>query len=125
MKLAAAVLVCYWPSSRRSRRATPRFARARENGTRFEAAVAASQRVLKVWLTHADPKTLLLPDSPGLDRAKWIYTPHNSGADLYPYLILTAHLTDPDLYRGRMLEMLRNEIRYTTAQESIPGQPRR
>ena len=52
-----------------------------------------------------------------------VYTPHNSGADLYPYLILTAQLTDPDLYDGRMLEMLRNEMRYTTAQASIPGRP--
>jgi hypothetical protein len=50
-----------------------------------------------------------------------LYTPHNSGADLYPYLILTAHLTDPDLYYGRLMEMLRNEIRYTTVQESIPS----
>ena len=48
-------------------------------------------------------------------------TPHNSGADLYPYLVLTAQLTDPDLYQGRMLEMLRNEVRYTSAQASVPG----
>lgn len=98
-----------------------RFARARENGRQFEQAVASSQRVLNAWLAHADPKTLLLPDNPGDERTKWIYTPHNSGADLYPYLILTAELTDPDLYHGRMLDMLRNEVRYTTAQESIPG----
>lgn len=98
-----------------------RFAQARENGKRFEEAVAASQRVLKVWLSHADPKTLLLPDRPLPDRSAWLYTPHNSGADLYPYLIVTAHLTDPDLYRGRMMDMLRNEIRYTTVQESIPA----
>ena len=97
------------------------FAEARENGRCFEDAAAASQRVLKVWLTHADPKTLLLPDRPWPDRAKWVYTPHNSGADLYPYLILTAHLTDPDLYQGRMMEMLRNEVRYTTVEESIPA----
>ncbi len=95
------------------------FARARENGRRFEEAVAASDRVLKVWLTHADPKTLLLPDQPAGPRR--LYTPHNSGADLYPYLILTAQLTDPGLYRGRLMEMLRNEVRYTTVQESIPG----
>ncbi|MGB9605629.1 MAG: hypothetical protein ACPL88_07105, partial [Bryobacteraceae bacterium] len=46
---------------------------------------------------------------------------HNSGADLYPYLILTAHLTDPDIYQGRMMEMLRNEVRFTTALASIPA----
>ena len=38
---------------------------------------------------------------------------HNSGADLYPYLILTAELTDKGLYQGRMMHMLRNEVRYT------------
>ena len=104
------------------------FARARENGRQFERTVASIDRVLKAWMAHADPKTLLLPDRvPGRTHGsdpsndKRLYTPHNSGADLYPYLILTAHLTDPDLVPGRLLEMLRNEVRYTTAQESIPG----
>jgi len=91
------------------------------NARRFERAVSASQRVLQAWLKHADPETLLLPDRPVPDRSTWIYTPHNSGADLYPYLILTAHLTDPELYHGRMMEMLRNEVRRTTVQRSIPA----
>jgi len=103
-------------------------AEARVRGQRFERAVAAMRRVLQVWLTHADPKTLLLPDrlpgigsglQPGDDTQ--LYTPHNSGADLYPYLILTAELTDPDIYRGRMMEMLRNEVRYTNVLGGIPG----
>lgn len=87
----------------------------------FEQAVHASQRVLHAWLAHADPRTRLLPDRPLAEPGKRVYTPHNSGADLYPYLILTAHLTDPDLYRGRMLEMLRNEVAHTTVQRSIPA----
>jgi hypothetical protein len=95
--------------------------RARANGVRFEEAIAATRRLLHVWLTHADPRTLLLPDRLDSDRSTWIYTPHNSGADLYPYLVLTAQLTDPELYQGRMLEMLRNEIRYTSAKASVPG----
>ena len=105
-----------------------RFTRAQANGQRFEQALGASQRVLHVWLSHADPKTLLLPDrvpgrAQGLKAGETarLYTPHNSGADLYPYLILTAHFTDPDLYHGRMMEMLRNEIRFTTKGNSIPG----
>jgi hypothetical protein len=97
-------------------------ARARANARQFERAVEASRKVLQAWLAHADPETLLLPDRPLPDRSKWIYTPHNSGADLYPYLILTAQLTDPDLYRGRMMDMLRNEVRFTTVQRSIPGE---
>jgi len=114
------------------------FARARENGRRYDQMAAACQRLLKAWVAYADPRTLLLPDRLPIlnDFPEWytsdmqkkgerprfrLYTPHNSGADLYPYLILTAHLTDPDLYHGRMMEMLRNEIRFTTAQESIPA----
>lgn len=77
------------------------FARARANGQQFERAVQPSHNVLRAWLTHADAQTLLLPDRPGHDRSRWIYTPHNSGADLYPYLILTAQLTDPDLERRK------------------------
>ena len=103
-------------------------ARARENGRRWEASAAAIQRVLHAWLEHADRRTLLLPDRlPGGRRglkpgdSTRLYTPHNSGADLYPYLILTAHLTDPELYHGRMMEMLRNEVRYTTVDGSIPA----
>jgi hypothetical protein len=104
-----------------------RFARVRENGGRFERAVAAQRRVLLAWLRHADPRTLLLPDRiPGGKRGLQpgeasVYRPHNSGADLYPYLILTAELTDPELYRGRMLEMLRNEVRFTNALGQVPG----
>ncbi len=94
---------------------------ARANGAQFEQSVAATQRLLHVWLTHADARTLLLPDRLDADRSKWIYTPHNSGADLYPYLVLTAQLTDPDLFEGRMMEMLRNEIRFTSAKASVPG----
>jgi hypothetical protein len=78
---------------------------------------------MKAWLKHADARTSLLPDRlPELDSEdKRRYTPHNSGADLYPYLILTAHLTDPDLYQGTLLQMLRNEVRYTTRTDSVPG----
>jgi hypothetical protein len=102
-------------------------ARARQNGVRFDEGAAAMQRVLKAWLEHADPRTLLLPDRvPGRRGLKpgdttRLYTPHNSGADLYPYLILTAHLTDPELYHGRLTEMLRNEVRYTSVESGVPG----
>ena len=103
------------------------FAQARQNGLRFNQMAQACQRLLKAWLKQADPRTSLLPErlpgerglKPG-DNSRQ-YTPHNSGADLYPYLILTAHLTDPDLYSGTLLGMLRNEVRYTTRTDSVPG----
>jgi hypothetical protein len=97
------------------------FRAAAENARQFERAVIASRRVMQAWLKHADPETLLLPERPLIDPPRREYTPHNSGADLYPYLILTAQLTDPGIYRGRMMDMLRNEVRFTTAKRSIPG----
>lgn len=92
---------------------------ARSNAVHYDTDLAAAQRLLHAWLKHADAKTLLLPDR--INRPERVYTPHNSGADLYPYLILTARLTDPVLYRGRMMEMLRNEVRYTNGKAAVPG----
>ena len=120
--------ICAAASAGMSQAQPDPFVRARENGVRFETTVGAMQRLLHAWLKQADERTKLLPDRipgragglpPGETRR--VYTPHNSGADLYPYLILTAHLTDPELVDGRLLEMLRNEIRYTNAKGAIPG----
>jgi hypothetical protein len=96
---------------------------------RFERAVAAADRVMRAWLAKADPETGLLPDrlfGPGDGRRDGNrtreYTPHNSGADLYPYLILTAQITQPDLLDGVLLEMLRSDVRYTTSTAgALPG----
>jgi len=96
------------------------FDEARENGKKFEQSLAAMERLMQAWLRHADERTLLLPDRIGAGQPR-VYTPHNSGADLYPYLILTAHLTNRGLYEGRMMDMLRNEVRFTSAEATVPG----
>src|SRR5688572_20743734 len=88
--------------------------RGRDHAARFERADRPMQRLRHARLPHADERTKLLPGRipgragglPPRDTRR-VYTPHSSGADLYPYLILTAHLTDPDLLDGRLLEMLR------------------
>ncbi len=86
-------------------------------------------RHMMAWLEHADPRTSLIPNTlpggrPGRGRepgAQRVYEPHNSGADLYPYLILTADLTAPELVNGKLLEMLRAEVRHTTVLDSVPA----
>jgi hypothetical protein len=90
-----------------------------DNGEAYRRAVAASERTLQAWLRDADARTTLMPDR--VDGQARVATPHNFAADLYPYLILTARFTDPSLYGGKMLEMLRNEVRYMTADGSVPG----
>ncbi|HVX66842.1 MAG TPA: hypothetical protein VHA11_09590, partial [Bryobacteraceae bacterium] len=103
------------------------FARAAANGRRFDEVVRSMQRLLHAWMGTADPRTGLLPERlPGLRGLKpgdptRRFTPYNSGADLYPYLVLTAEFTDPGLFHGALTDMLRNEIRYTTVLDSVPA----
>ena len=101
------------------------FRKAAENGVLTEEVFRRTRRMLHAWLAYADPRTRLLPDFlPGYKRGTRpmdLYTPHNSGADNYPYLVATAFFTDRALYEGRMREMLRNEVRYTNAKDGVPG----
>ncbi len=94
-------------------------AKARAKGEQYHAAVAAADRVMHAWLKHADPDTGLLPNH--VNRPVRIYHPHDAGADLYPYLILTSHLTAPEIYNGVMMDMLRAELRYATHPNGMPG----
>ena len=94
----------------------------RENGVAYARAIAASERTLQARLRDADPEDHA-DARPRRRQPGASATPHDFAADLYPYLILTARLTDPALYHGRMMEMLRNEVRYTTV-AARAGQPR-
>lgn len=120
--LAAVVLLVPLLASAQSQQA---FKKAEANGVQSEEVFRKTRKMLHAWLGYADPRTLLLPDHlPGYTRSKRpmdLYTPHNSGADNYPYLVATAFFTDRALYNGRMREMLRNEIRYTNVVDGIPG----
>ena len=101
------------------------FRAAARNGVRSEEVFRKTRRMMHAWLAHADGRTLLLPDVlPGNRRGPktpGLYTPHNSGADNYPYLVATAFFTDRALFEGRMRDMLRSEIRYTTTPQGLPG----
>jgi len=104
------------------------FSRSKKNAEKFASTALAVSRVLAADLKRADPETLLIPDHffpPGTDPSgrsnKNRYSPHNSGADHYPHLVITSSFIDPDIYKTRMLEMLRNEIRYTNVKDGVPG----
>jgi len=104
---------------------TEAFTKARENGMTADRTLAGVHKMLKAWLSKADPETLLLPDAvPDCgrkdSRIDW-YTPHNSAADNYPYLVASAYFTDRPLFYGRMIDMLRNEILRTNVSGAVPG----
>ena len=123
--LALAAGAVLTPAASPGPESTPGFRQAAQNGVQVEEVFRRTHRMVQAWLRYADRRTLLLPDTlPGARRGNRtldLYTPHNSGADNYPYLVATAFLTDRELYEGRMREMLRSEIRYTNVQDGIPG----
>lgn len=100
---------------------------AQANGVAVNEIFLRTRRMLHAWLSTADSKTLLLPDRVrgalfGRFDGTPLYTPHNSGADNYPFLVLTSYFTDPELFAGLVKTMLRNEVRYTDAPGGrIPG----
>jgi hypothetical protein len=123
--IALAIFAAHAPERSDAAAQSDSFAGAVRNGVRVEELLGRARRVLHAWLRHADPQTLLLPDylaafpSSGGPRPP-VYTPHNSAADNYPYLVLTAWFTDRGIYDGRMRDMLRNEMRFTNDAHGLP-----
>ncbi|HEY7510877.1 MAG TPA: hypothetical protein VIG50_11520, partial [Vicinamibacteria bacterium] len=122
---ALALAVAAPPARAADPAADAAFRAAAANGARVEEVFRRTRRMTHAWLAHADARTLLLPDFiPGYTRGQremGVYTPHNSGADNYPYLVATAFFTDRALFDGRLREMLRSDVQYTSAPDGVPA----
>ncbi|HSM49575.1 MAG TPA: hypothetical protein VK872_17275, partial [Draconibacterium sp.] len=89
-----------------------------ENGKQANEGFARSLKFVKGWMTKTDSVTGLIPTN--LTRSSDVWEPHNSAADNYAFMVLTAYLTDKDLYNGKMLEMLKTEMKLTSRVKSLP-----
>jgi len=78
---------------------------ARRNAALAAEAFARSRRTMHAWLHRADPVTGLLPRTG--KEPNWVV--RDSAADLYPFLVICSYLTEPELYRTTMREILRRE----------------
>jgi len=99
-------------------RATGEFAQASANGRLANEAFVRSDRLMMDWLTLADPRSGLLPRNTTSDSDIW--NAKDCAADLYPFLVLTAWFTRPELYAGRMQEMLLTETALTARIGRLP-----
>lgn len=81
------------------------------NALQARRALSQSRRFVTGWLTKVDPESGLIPENltRGIDR----WNGRNNAADNYAFMVLTAALTDRELFDGDMLEMLRSEQRLT------------
>jgi hypothetical protein len=91
---------------------------AEQNGRLANQALFRCRRYVDGWLAHADPATGLIPRNLGESRDYW--NGRDSAADNYPFMVLTAAITDPPLMEGRLLEMLRTETRLTSRLGRLP-----
>jgi hypothetical protein len=94
------------------------FKQATENGRLANEGFVRCQKFVEGWLKHADPATGLI--SRNLDKDKDIWNAQDSAADNYPFMVLTAALTDRRLFEGRMLDMLRTETKLTSRIGAMP-----
>jgi len=89
-----------------------------ENGKQANEGYVRSLKFVEGWLTKTDSASGLIPTN--LNKGIDIWEPHNSAADNYPFMVLTAYLLDRDLYNGEMLEMLKTEKKLTSRVNSLP-----
>ncbi|NQT85410.1 hypothetical protein HQ560_01515, partial [bacterium] len=94
------------------------FAQAELHGRQANEAFFRCRRFVDGWLKHADPKTGLIPRN--LNRDRDIWNAKDSAADNYPFMVLTAAMTDRELFDGRMLDMLRTETKLTSRLGPLP-----
>jgi hypothetical protein len=96
------------------------FAQAATHGRQAQEAFMRCRRFVDGWLAHADPKTGLIPRNLNRDRDLW--NGRDAAADNYPFMVLTAALTDRKLFDGRMRDMLRTEESLTRRLDRLGDQ---
>lgn len=92
------------------------WAEVQRNATAAQEAFIRCHRLMEAWLARRDPVTSLLPQN--LNSPVW--TPENSAADLWSFLVLTAYFTDRSRFEGLLREILRHEIVFTTRMGRLP-----
>ena len=102
---------------------TPQFSeeiieKAINNGFLANQGYQKSLLFTNAWLTKTDSICGLIPTN--LTNKFDLWEPHNSAADNYPFMVLTAYLLDRNLYEGKLLDMLKAEKRLTSRVKSLP-----
>jgi hypothetical protein len=105
-------------AQRQSVSETAGFAQAARNGALANEAFVRSDRLMMDWLTLADPRSGLLPRN--VTDSKDLWNAKDCAADLYPFLVLTARFTRPDLYADGMQQMLLTETALTSRMGRLP-----
>ena len=92
--------------------------RAKANGLLANEGFERCRRFVADWLAQADSTTGLIPRN--LEESTNIWNAKDAAADNYPFMVLTAAITDETLFKGRMLDILHTETRLTSRIGQLP-----
>ena len=94
------------------------FLEAEENARRAHEQFFRCRRYLDGWLSVADPQSGLIPQN--LRPGGNVWTPENSAADNYPFMVLTAAILCPELLEERLFPILQTERKLTNRLDRLP-----
>lgn len=94
------------------------FSQASANGRLANEGFRRCVRFVNGWLAEADSATGLIPRN--LNESRHFWNAYDAAADNYPFMVMTSSLLRPDLFNGRMLEMLNTEKRLTSRIGRLP-----
>jgi len=97
---------------------TTLFERAVTNAQLANEAFFRCRLFVEGWLGEADPVSGLIPRN--LRESRDFWNGRDSAADNYPFMVLTAAMTDPGLLQGRLLDILRSETKLTSRVGRLP-----
>ena len=116
--LCASSMTSFGSAQDRSVAKDNNFSQAIENGRAANEGFVRCKKFVAGWLKYADPNTGLIPRN--LSQDKNIWNAQDSAADNYPFMVLTAAITDRSLFEGRMLDMLKAEQKLTSRVGNLP-----
>jgi hypothetical protein len=111
--LSAFLFVCATPSSAQ----TTAWAQAEKNAEQSRRAIQFCRRYVHGWLAHADPISGLIPRNLTGDD---YWNAKDAAADNYPFMVLTAAITDDPHLKAVVLQMLAQEQKLTNRLDALP-----
>lgn len=107
-----------WDQPRPVPEDAPAFRIAEKNARLANEALVRCRRYVDGWLAQADPVSGLIPRN--LRESRDFWNGRDAAADNYPFMVLTAAITDRPLLDGRLLDMLHMETRLTSRVGRLP-----
>jgi len=93
------------------------WAQAEKNAGQSQKAIQFCRRYAHGWLAHADPSSGLIPRNL-TGEAYW--NAKDAAADNYPFMVLTAYITDDHYLKEAVQKILAREQKLTNRLDSLP-----